>query len=287
MKKMLLVSTFVVGLIIAGGCGNNAAKPAAKAKAAPAAAATAGGYGPGVVFSMEDIKGDDNGPGVYTYPTDKVFLPGSFDLLKFVVADGGSTYDFKFTIPLDYKNEWKNAGGWDVQSFDVYLNLGTGKHKQTLTGRHVKINEGWDKGILVGPDKPSRMRKEIDDKNSEVGDDVSDPENLIDDVLIPDEIVIEGSTLIAKIAKDKVGDLSKLASIQCFMLSSEGYPTKTDTYNRVVNEYSAQWRFGGGNDYEGDPNVMDILGENAALKDYKSDEGVAEFPSVNMIPVKK
>lgn len=286
MKKILLVSTFVVGLLLAGGCAKTEAKADGKAAAAPKAAAPAKAAS-GVIFEFEDIKGDDNGPGVYTYPTDKVFLPGSFDLLKFAVVDGGATYNFKFTIPLDYKNEWKNAGGWDVQTYDVYMNLGTGKHKQTLNGRHVKVAEGWDKGLLVGPDKPSRMRKEIDDKNSEVMDDVSDAENLIDDMLIPDEVVIEGNTLVAKIAKDKIGDLSKLASIQCFMLSSEGYPTKTDTYNRVVNEYSAQWRFGGGNDYEGDPNVMDLLGPNDGLKNYKSDEGVAEYPTVNMIPVKK
>lgn len=279
MKKLLAVSTLVAALLLAGGCGSKAAQPAGDAAAMDAPAATTAG----VLFEKTDLQGDDNGPGTYTYPTDKVFVDGAFDLLGAKIAEDGDNYVFTFTAATDFKNDWKNAGGWDVQLIDIYMNLGTGKNKQTLSGRHVKINEGWDVAIMVGPDKPSRMRKEIDDKNTEVADDVSDFENLVEDIFIPDEITTAGKELTMKIAKDKIGDLSKLNGVQVFMLGSEGFPTKSDTYNRVVNEYSAQWRCGGGSDYDGDPNVIDILGDNAKLADYKSDEGVSEYPTVNLI----
>lgn len=288
MKKLLLVTTLVGSLLIVGGCTGGSAAPAAGANvsAAPAAATTtsapAATKAAGALVSIEDKSGDDNGPGTYTYPTDKVFVPGCFDLTKFQIVDNGSAYEFKFTIATDFKNEWKNAAGWDVQMFDVYMNLGTGKHKQTLSGRHVKIAEGWDVGLIVGPDKESRMRTEMETKNSEVADDVSASENLVPDMLLPTEISTSGNTLTAKVAKNKI-DLSKLNGIQVFLCGSEGYPTKSDTYNRVVNEYSAQWRLGGGNDYEGDPNVIDLLGDNSALKNYKSEEGVAEFATVNLV----
>lgn len=285
MKKLLVLSTMIAGLLIAGGCSKTeeSSAPAATevTKATPAAAATGD-----VLFQMADKAQDDNGPGTYTYPTDRVFQPGSFDLVDFKVAEAGSNYEFYFTIPINFKNDWKNAGGFDVQMFDVYMNLGNGTHKQAISGRHVKFNEGWDVALVVGPAKDSRMRKEIDDKNMDVADDVSDFEDLTAETFIPDAIELEGNTLVAKIAKDKIGDLSQMKGIQVFVTGSEGYPTKTDTYNRVVNEYSAQWRFGGGTDYDGDPNVIDMLGDNSALGGYKSDEGVSEYPSIDLIPVK-
>ncbi|OQY08032.1 MAG: hypothetical protein B6I28_05195 [Fusobacteriia bacterium 4572_132] len=272
MRKMLLISTLVAGLLLAGGCGKTSGTKDGGAKKVS-----------GVIFAQTDIQGDDNGPGTYVYPTDKVFVPGVFDLTGVTIKDGGSTYDIDITIATDFKNDWTNAGGWDVQMFDVYLNLGTGNHKQTIAGRHVKIEEGWDKAILIGPDKPTRMQKEIDDKNIDVADDISDFETLVDDILLPDEIQTMGNTISIKISKEKLGDLSTLQGTQVFLVGSEGYPTKTDTYNRVVNEYAAQWRIGGGSDYLGDPNVMDILGDNSKLGAYKSDEGVSEYPTVNMI----
>jgi carbohydrate-binding DOMON domain-containing protein len=287
MKKFLLLSTLVAGLLVAGGCGaEKTASTVTKAESSSVATTSSASSSGTVIFEMADKVGDDNGPGVYTYPTDRVFKPGSFDLTNFKLTDAGSTYDFEFTIPIDFKNDWKNAGGWDVQMFDVYMNLGTGTHEVTVSGRNVKIAEKWDVALVVGPAKGDRMRKEIDDKNTDVADDVSDFEDIADNVYIPDAIAIAGNKLTAKIDKAKIGDLSKMTGIQVFVLSSEGYPTKIDTYNRVVNEFSAQWRFGGGSDYDGDPNVIDILGDNDALGNYKSDEGVAEFATVNLIPVK-
>lgn len=278
MKRLVMVSTLVAGLLIAG-CGNASPKVEAATKA-PATVAVVDGK---VIFEKADAKGDDNGPGTYTYPTDRVFNPSAFDLTNFKIADAGANYNFIFTIATDFKNEWKNAGGWDVQMFDVYLNLGTGKFKHTVSGRHLKIAEGWDVAMVVGPDKSTRMAKEIADKNEEVFDDVTPAENIAKSVLIPDAIVVKGNTLTAVIAKDKIGDLSKLNGVQAFVLGSEGYPNKGDTYNRVVNEFAAQWRIGGGSDYDGDSNCMDILGDNKAMANYKSDEGVAEFATVNLV----
>ena len=276
MKKFLMVTTLVAGLLVAGGCG--AAAPAGADTGATEVKAAASG----TIFEMADLTGDDNGPGTYTYPTDKVFVPGCFDLVDFKIVDAGSAYNFIFTVGADFKNDWKNAGGWDVQMFDVYLNLGEGRHNQTLAGRHVILEDGWDLALLVGSDKPTRMRKEIDDKNETVADDNTDEDDLTEDTFLPDSIAIEGNVLTASIAKAKI-DASKLASLQVFMLGGEGFPTKGDTYNRVVNEYSAQWRLGGGSDYFGDPNVIDMLGDNSALAGYESDEGVEVYPSVKNI----
>ena len=45
-------------------------------------------------------------------------------------------------------------------------------------------------------------------------------------------------------------------------------------FSRKVNEFKGQWYFGGGNDYDCDPHVMDILGDHAQLAGYEcNDDG--------------
>ena len=46
---------------------------------------------------------------------------------------------------------------------------------------------------------------------------------------------------------------------QVVMQSNEGFPAATDLLTRKVNEYEGQHRFGGGNDGDCDPHVMDLL----------------------------
>ncbi len=43
------------------------------------------------------------------------------------------------------------------------------------------------------------------------------------------------------------------------MQSNEGFPAATDLLTRKVNEYEGQHRWGGGNDGDCDPHVMDVL----------------------------
>ena len=45
--------------------------------------------------------------------------------------------------------------------------------------------------------------------------------------------------------------------------SNEGYPDRRDLLSRKVNELPGQHRFGGGNDWECDPHVLDILAGTA------------------------
>ena len=238
----------------------------------------------GVIFYAEDIYGDDNGPGTYTYPTDAVFAPGSFDLLEVKISEDGDDYLFDFTIAIPFKNEWGNEQGWDVQMFDIYLNLGEGKNTQVVAGRNVRIPEGWDKAMVVAPVGSFAMGFEIQ-KSMAAGYDCaeSEAENIVADVKLPDAVSVRGDTVRARIAKAKMGDLSTLEGVQVFVLGSEGYPEEFHAYNRVVNANSAQWRFGGGTDVDGNPNVIDILGDNSKLGNYVSEPGRIVYTEVDLI----
>ena len=46
---------------------------------------------------------------------------------------------------------------------------------------------------------------------------------------------------------------------QVVMQSNEGFPAAGDFLTRKVNEYEGQHRFGGGNDGDCDPHVLDVL----------------------------
>ena len=52
-----------------------------------------------VVF--KDPTGDDNGPGKYTYPTDPVYKPGSFDLTQLTVKQAGDKVTFAATPAMN------------------------------------------------------------------------------------------------------------------------------------------------------------------------------------------
>lgn len=241
------------------------------------------------IFKMMDVTGDDNGTGTYTYPKNSVFLPGSFDIIDFEINEEIDAYTFSFKIPVYFKNDpvWKNVNGWDVQMFDVYLNFGKGEHKQTVAGRNIKIKQGWDKAIVVAPEDNKIMwKREIEEKNAAVFDDNSEEEDLSYDILLPSGYYIDRNELEVKIDKKELPDMKNLKSVQVFLSGSEGFPSKDNSYIRVVNEQNSEWRFGGGSDYVGDPNVIDILGDNKKLKNYKSTDEESIFTVIDMIEVK-
>jgi len=235
-----------------------------------------------IVFSFEDIKNDDHGPGTYTYPEKEIFKKGDFDIEKVYITETDGMIHFIILIGNEFENEWQLAGGWDVQMFDIYLNFGVGKHKHTLAGRNVKIKDGWDKTILIAPGKNEDMIYETK-KSNNIKDDVSPTENLVDDIILPDVNLVEGKLIIAKVNKDKLPSMKKLIGAQVFVLGADGYAMEEHTYNRLVLEKADAWRFGGGTNFHGNPNVIDILGENDALINYKSTESETVFTSIDLI----
>ena len=170
--------------------------------------------------------------------------------------------------------------------FDVYMNFGTGKHKQTIAGRNAKLTQGWDKVLVIGPEDNKKMwEREIVSKNKDVFDDETDGENLVSDIMLPYTYQLDGKQLTVRVKKTDLPELQNLKSVQVFLMGAEGYPSQQYSYIRNVNAQNSEWRFGGGSDFDGDPNIVDILGENDKLKNYKSSEEASVYPWLDMIPV--
>lgn len=204
----------------------------------------------GVTF--RDPAGDDKGPGTYTYPTDGVYSPGSFDLTEFSVS-GGDNADFKVTVNARLADPWGMGVGFATQMVFLFIDTTAGKgHTKSLPGLNVDFAEdsGWDKVIILSPQQASRLRAEIKAKAAD----------LAADIVIPRRTTGSAKTISAKVKLQELGGGDPATwGYQVVVQSNESFPDKSDLFTRKVDEFEGQHRFGGGNDADCDPHVMDVL----------------------------
>ncbi len=262
------VRLFIAAALLAGSATADA--PAA----APAAAAALPGLvcGGNGALTFPDPAGDDNGPGTYTYPTDAVYKPGSFDITEFQVVPSGETVEFRVKVASRIEDPW-DSPAWGGNGFSVqmvFIHIDTGHKAGTgvldgLPGTNVRFKpeEGWDRAVIISPQGATRVNSEIDSKCPQ----------WKDKIIVPRVTRASGKTLTAIVDTKSLGGPPKDNwGYQVLMQSNEGFPGKTDLLTRKVNEFEGQHRFGGGTDYDNDPHVLDILvppGGDAAQKQHE------------------
>lgn len=204
--------------------------------------------------SFKDPTGDDNGPGGYVYPTDAVYTPGSFDLVEFDVKDGSSV-DFKVSVNDKLKDPWGMGVGFAVQMVFIFIDMdgkpGSG-HTEGLPGLNIQFapDSAWEKVVVLSPQPQSRVLSEVRVKAPDISG----------DIVVPRRTQGAGKTISGKVKKSELGDGDPASwGYQVIVQSNEGFPEKTDLLTRKVNEFEGQHRFGGGNDGNCDPHVMDLL----------------------------
>ncbi len=216
--------------------------------AAPALAASAN------KVSFKDPSGDDNGPGNYKYPTDPVYKRGSFDLTDFSLEKKGDKLDVSLSFNTTLEDPWKTGSGFSVQTAFIFIDTdgkeGSGS-TDSLPGLNVKFAPqfAWDKVIVISPQGASRVKAEVGSKAGAVKD----------NVLVPDRVKGSGRKITATVTAPGLTGEPSQWHYQVIVQSNEGFPAGNDLMTRKVNEYEGQHRFGGGNDGECDPHVLDIL----------------------------
>jgi len=221
----------------------------------------------GVKF-MDPI-GDDKGPGNYVYPTDAVYTPGSFDLVEFELT-GGDSPDVKVTVNDKLADPWGMGVGFATVMAFVFIDTdgqpGKG-HTKGLPGLNVDFapDSAWEKVVILSPQPASRVAKEAEAKAPD----------LLADIVIPRRTTGAGRTITGKVKLADLGggDPSKWG-YQVVIQSNEGFPDKNDLLTRNANEFEGQHRFGGGNDSDCDPELMDIL---AGKGEGKPEEAQAQY----------
>ncbi|MFY0571720.1 glucodextranase DOMON-like domain-containing protein [Archangium lansingense] len=204
--------------------------------------------------SFKDPTGDDNGPGKYSYPTDVVYKRGSFDLTDFTFEKKGNKADITLGFNTTLEDPWKTTSGFSVQMVFIFIDTdgkeGSGS-TDSLPGLNVKFapNNGWEKVIVISPQNSARVKAEVGSKAGAAKD----------NVLVPTRTKGSGRKVSATVDLAGLeGDPSQWG-FQVLVQSNEGFPSGNDLLTRKVNEYEGQHRFGGGNDGDCDPHVMDML----------------------------
>ncbi len=206
--------------------------------------------------SFTDPQGDDTGPGSYIYPSNPVFQPGAFDLRRFSVTPEGDRLRLDFVVAAPLQNAWDMAGGFDVQMFFVFIDTGPGGHTAGLPGLNIAFadDHAWDKAIVVSPQPYDRVVAEI----GKAG--VLEP-----DVIAAQDVTGSGNTVTAYIPATAIAGSPGDWAYQVIVQSNEGFPEATDLLTRRVNAFEEEYRFGGGDDGNCDPHVIDILGPHDQL----------------------
>lgn len=258
-------------------------------------------------FSITDPIDDDKGPGNYIYPLNKAYTNGSFDLTEFSVEDHGAKIwiRMKFNAPiLKEKVDYSGFNGWILQMIDIYIDTdqkeGSG-FTEALPGRRIKFTPGsaWDKMILVTPENPETTITDIRDKADNVLF-----SRMSKNILVPKFYKVRNREIIAILGKQELGIPDEYWGFQVCVLgfySGDSKDSRT-SFDKVINQrhtdgpstnnptnflnqdrfknlevmaYPENHSFGYGTNYEGNPNVIDIItplkvSQYDALKNYES-----------------
>ncbi|TCD54422.1 dextranase [Alloscardovia theropitheci] len=101
--------------------------------------------------SIADAKGDDNGPGSYTYPTNGAFAEGNFDMTNFDAYDDGDSYNFVTSLATEINNPW-GGNGISTQQLNIYLRDGKATDDAVVPlrkGTQTYVKGAWKYAIIA------------------------------------------------------------------------------------------------------------------------------------------
>ncbi len=231
--------------------------------------------------TLSDPTGDDNGPGGYVYPTDAVYLRGSFDLTELSLKEKGKKVNVDVTLNSNLDDPWGMDVGFAVQMIFVFIDTdgveGSG-HVDAPPGLNIRFDPAgaWDRLVILSPQPFGRVKQEVEAKAAA----------WADDIVIPSRVRGAGSTISGSVKAEELGEGDPATwRYQVVVQSNEGFPADDDLLTRRVNEYEGQHRFGGGSDYMCDPHAMDILGDQARQLAYEcaADGSAVKMATLEMV----
>ena len=206
-----------------------------------------------VVFTAEDPTGDDHGPGTYTYPTDTVFQPGSYDLTNFSVGLSGDEIVFDFVVAAPVSNPWNSPTGLSIQTFDVYVDVDPGAAtgaRQMIDGRNAALDasHGWERALTVEGWEPALFVATGED-------DVNETQPTLTTLVFGDQ-----GRVVVRMARDLFpdGDPATWAYAVAVM-SQEGFPSAGVRRIRDVTPSAQQYRIGGGDASINGTRILDLV----------------------------
>ncbi|TNF24467.1 MAG: hypothetical protein EP329_24895 [Deltaproteobacteria bacterium] len=229
---------------------------------------------PTLVFS--DPAGDDHGPGRYAYPTDAAFTAGAFDLREVSVDVDRRKVTLRLKLAGPVTDPWASSTwggpGFSLQLFQIYLATENEPKQRrgrkppkprgydvALPGIQARFADGerWDRVVLATADEPRSVQKRVKRLDA-FGKGA---------VIVPaaKEITVDGDTVVITLPRRAFGKRDpKHWGVQVVVGSTDFYAAEDQLLTRLVNARPGGFRFGGGHDGLCDPNVIDLLDDDAA-----------------------
>ncbi|MCJ8345844.1 hypothetical protein MJH12_09910 [bacterium] len=217
-----------------------------------------------VVFRYNDSLFDDRGTGRYTYPIPLEEKEGIFDLKSFVVRDLGNILEFtvEFRRPIDREdmNGKSYQNGWAYQLVDIYIDKDhrpASGNTFALPGRNIEFNEdeAWDKVVVISPDSEKLVKNYITTNS-----DMLTLYNARNDIVPAHNVFAKTYSLVARVRKSDIGDPQSHWGYQvCVMGFNQDNEKRNGLFNMEVKSFASEIDFGGGTNYDGSPNIIDIL----------------------------
>ena len=214
-----------------------------------------------VLFTSPDPTGDDHGPGTYTYPTDTVFQPGSYDLTNFTVGLSGEEIVFEFLVDAPVSNPWDSPTGLSIQTFDVYVDVDPGTAtgaRSMIDGRNAALDEnhGWERALTVEGWEPALFTATSDD-------DINETQPTLTILVFGDK-----GRVVVRMARDLFpdGDPSTWGYAVAVM-SQEGFPSSGVRRIRDVNANAEQYRLGGSDGSLTATRIIDLLWPDEGIQE--------------------
>jgi alpha-amylase/alpha-mannosidase (GH57 family) len=226
-----------------------------------------------VLKSIPDIVGDDYGPGYYRYPTDPVFLPGSFDITSLdVVVEKNEKLIFRVGMRGGLHSPWGGITGYSLQAVDIYIDtdgeLGSGV-RRLYTARLAETlpEHAWDYYVRACMDTVA----------------IYERGRRMDEVKVRSYSDMMTSSILIEVPLDAIRG-GKEWNVIVALLGHDGYlPGQI----RPVEASEGQWVFGGCDNSELCPPIMDLVLEGGAsqeevLSSYRKTGKAVKIPGVSI-----
>ncbi len=232
---------------------------------APPAFAIEGPKNSKLLFSLNDPRNDDYGPGGYTYPHGPIYKsnPDMFDITRIRIYEVGNFYRFDVEYKGKIVRSWPgfmgHRNGWLLNVAEIYIDTdnkwGSG-HKNAALGRNISFQPEsyWEKMVFIHPVANDIMINEIRNKT----DDLEFAESL-NDFIFPSNIDIYGYTLSATVNKSEIGEFNGKWGIQVLSTVLDNSSSSNTFYNKRIYKSPTDDEFGGASELFGSPNVLDII----------------------------
>ncbi|MCR4401239.1 MAG: hypothetical protein NUW12_00420 [Firmicutes bacterium] len=224
------------------------------------------------VSSLTDPVDDDYGPGTYVYPTNSVFFPGAFDIVKFEVYKEADEARFEITLAKPIANPWGGPNGVSVEMFHIYVDSEKSSgFAECVPGANVAFAEDslWDKAVLC----EGGWGTEVEDIMAGLVDD-----EMRSCIHVAKKASVVGNTIRIWVPLSWLGTPSPGWGYQVLLMGQEGSKDVMDgiKVRRVLRERT-EWQFGGSDESGYHPNVLDMLtkpgvDQRAILSSYSKDK---------------